>query len=238
MDNISSMLQGLGILAILFIAYIIYENYSRSQHISPAQEDLLRRHSDAYSDLSADFRAGRIDRSTFEKRKIQILNSPEDNRKVAKRVERQNEDELERIEEKNKKRIVGYKYDEFIFKIFNDKHELTWAELEDGAQKTFNLEILDLEAIREYQEDDMPTPAQEILNIWFDNNLIELCKWSEWSEQNRFSLEHYKVGRVLRDKYYKINDYDITYDEWLEEREITLKHNKYYDYFLLQNKGV
>lgn len=232
------MLESIGIIALIVVAYLIYENYSRSQYISPAQEDLLRSYSDAYSDLSVDFRAGRIDRGTFEKRKIQILNSPEESRKIAKNVEKHNAYELERIEEKNKMRIVGYKYDEFIFKIFNDKHELSWTELENSVTKTFNLEILDAEARSEYQMEDMPTPAQEILNIWLDNKLIEICNWSEWSEKNPFNLEHCKVGSVLRDKYYKINDYDITYDEWLEEREITLKHNKYYDYNLLQNKGI
>jgi hypothetical protein len=232
------ILSGIGILALIVVAYLIYENYSRSQHISPAQEDLLRRYSDAYSDLSVDFRAGRIDRSTYEKKKIQILNSPEESRKIAKSVEKQNAYELERIEEKNKMRIVGYKYDEFIFKIFNDKHELSWTELEDSVEKTFNFEILDAEARNEYYEEDMATPAQELLNIWLDNKLIEICKWSEWSEKNHFNLEHCKVGSVLRDKYYKINDYDIIYDEWLEEREITLKHNKYYDYYLQQNEGV
>jgi len=233
-----NILQDIGILALIVVAYLIYENYSRSQHISPAQEELLRRNSDAYSDLSVDFRAGKIDRGTFEKKKRQILNSPEEGRKIAKSVEKQNVYELKRIEEKNKMRIVGYKYDEFIFKIFNDKHELSWMELENSVEKTFNLEILDAKARNEYYEEDMPTPAQEILNIWLDNKLIEICKWSEWSEQNHFNLEHCKVGSVLKDKYYKINDYDITYDEWLEEREITLKHNKYYDYSVLQNKGV
>jgi hypothetical protein len=232
------ILQGIGIIALVIAAYFIYENYSRSQYISPEQDDWLHRYSDAYRELSIEFRAGSIDRGTFEKKKRQILNNPVESRKMVERVEKQNAADLERKEENNRMRIVGYKYDEFIFKIFNDNHELTWAELEDGVQKTFNLEILDREAIREYYEDDMLTPAQEMLNIWFDNKLIEVCDWSKWSEQNRFNLEHCKVGSVLRDKYYKINDYDLTYDEWLKDKDITLKHNKYYDYYLIQKRGI
>jgi hypothetical protein len=232
------MLESIGIIALVIAAYFVYENYSRSQYISPEQDDWLHRYSDAYRELSVEFRAGSIDRGTFEKKKRQILNSPVESRKMVERAEKQNAADLLRKEENNRMRIVGYKYDEFIFKIFNDSHELSWGELEYGVEKTFNLEILDEEAIREYIEDDMPTPAQEIIEIWLDNKLIEVCDWSMWSEQNRFNLEHCKVGSVLRDKRYKINDYDITYDEWLEEKGITLKHNKFYDYYLLQKSGA
>jgi hypothetical protein len=52
--------------------------------------------------------------------------------------------------------------------------------------------MTDAEARSRYQMEDMPTPAQEILNIWLDNKLIEICKWSEWSEKKSFNLEHCK----------------------------------------------
>ncbi|MFT5601869.1 MAG: hypothetical protein ACI9N1_002118 [Flavobacteriales bacterium] len=231
------ILQGIGLLALAAVAYFIYENYSKSQLINPEEESLFRLHSDAYSDLSDDFRSGRIDRGNFERRKREILNNPGEKRKVALSFERQNEDELERKEELKKMRIVGYKYDEFIFKIFNDNHELTWSELEDGVQKTFNLEILDLEAIREYHEDDLATPSEEMLYIWLDNKLIEICDWSKWSEKNPWNIEHFKVGNTLRYKHLQINDYDITYDVWLEDQNITLKHNKYYDVLMAENSN-
>jgi hypothetical protein len=143
------ILQGVGLLALVAVAYFIYENYSESQLISPEEERLFRLYSDAYIDLSDDFRSERIDRSTFEKRKREILNNRGEKRKVAQRVEKQNEDELERKGMLKATRIFGYKYDESIFSIFNDKEELTWNELLDGIEKTFNLPSLGRKAREE-----------------------------------------------------------------------------------------
>jgi hypothetical protein len=55
----------------------------------------------------------KIDRGTFEKKKKrQILNSPEESRKIAKSVEKQNAYELSG-RRKEQDRIVGYKMNLF-----------------------------------------------------------------------------------------------------------------------------
>jgi hypothetical protein len=226
------ILQGVGLLALVAVAYFIYENYSKSQLINPEEERLFRIHSDAYRDLSDDFRSQRMDRGTFEKRKREVLSNPEEKRKVAQRAQRQHEGELERKEELNRMRIVGYKYEEFIFKIFNNSHERSWGELLAGIRETFNIPSLNASEREEYYIHELISEDERILNIWFDNMLLEECDWSDWSRKNLGSQNHFKVGPVLKDRFYKINDYDITYDDWLGSKNITLKHCEAYDYYM------
>jgi hypothetical protein len=232
------MLESIGILALIIAVYFIYENHSQNQDIDREEERVFLNNSEVYRALKRDFQSGKINQYEFEKQKKEILNNNDERKKVAQMIKERATDELERKEEFKRMRIVGYKYDEFIFKIFNDCHELTWDELLNGVQKSFNLPTLDWKARDEYHKDEMPAPDEEIVNIWLDNKLVEIYDWSLLIEQNRFNIEYFKIGEILRYKHHKINTYDITYDEWLEDRNITLKHNKYYDLYLMQNKGV
>lgn len=234
------MIEGIVFIVVCVVAVFLNVQYNAAQEEKQYNRRKIKSNSANYSKLVNEYKTSVekgnpiMSPSEFEKKKEEILDSREEKAKIIKQIKEEEEEELEKKEDNKRKRIVGYKYDEFIFKIFNDNHELRWDELLDGVHNTFNLPRLDLEPEDQYNMDidGIRSPAEEILDIWFENSLIEICSWSRPSEKNPWNRENFKVGGILRYKHHKINDYDITYDVWLEDRKITLKHNKWYDLYM------
>jgi hypothetical protein len=232
------MLESIGIIALIVAAYHILVRYAQNQKDNKEERRIMKDKSRTYRDLKYSYeesiKIGKpiMSLSEFEKKKEEVLNSREEREKVVKKIKKEEQEKLKIAENFKRMRIVGYKYDEFIFNIFNDKEELTWNELLDGVQKTFNLPRLNFEDRSEYNVAEILAPDEEIINIWLDNSLIEICDWSLWSEKNPMNTEHFKVGKILIFEHLQINDYDITYGVWLKDRNITLKHSKYYELYM------
>ncbi|MCB0486811.1 MAG: hypothetical protein KDC47_11510, partial [Flavobacteriaceae bacterium] len=56
--------------------------------------------------------------------------------------------------------------------------------------------------------------AEKVFDIWKENNLISICAWNN---------EMFEIGAVLKDEYYKIDDEDIIWKDWIKDRNIELK---------------
>ena len=89
-----------------------------------------------------------------------------------------------------KNRKFGYKYDDYIFSIFNTDKYLTENDLilRMGQKSLSN-----------------KNEIKKLINIWEEHSL--LCR----SDNNR-----YYIGSILTNEYYKLTESDLTWDEWLK----------------------
>lgn len=135
-----------------------------------------------------------MSRDKFNKRLSEILNDPEERKLINESIKRVIEDKNRIKTENKRKRKVGYKYDIEIFEIFGTNNELSKGELLKSI-------------IMKYDKNEIG--ANEVLNIWLENNLVSKC----YNNQ-----QMYKVGDVLEDSFYKIDEEDITRNEWLKNK--------------------
>ncbi|WP_188049348.1 hypothetical protein [Flavobacterium sp. GP15] len=141
-----------------------------------------------------------LTKEQLEKKISEILKDKDEKIVIAENICSKEKRALEIEQNKRNKRKIGYKYQDYIFYIFDDNRELSRVELLDGIA-----EQLKITSIGE----DI-----KILEIWQFNNLINKCHWNE---------NKYEIGDVLTDDYYKIDVEDITWKDWLKNKNIQLK---------------
>jgi len=139
-----------------------------------------------------------MSKNEYNKTLNKILNNPLEIKLVNESIKKSTESENRTKEENKIKRKVGFKYDVEIFEIFDLNRELPLAEL--------------LEKM-EYKLNKNENQSNEILNIWIENSLITKCPWDN---------NLYKVGDVLINDYYKLDENDITRKKWLKTNNKTL----------------
>lgn len=106
------------------------------------------------------------------------------------------------------KRKVGYRYEIDIFEIFGSNRELAKYELLSSIKSRFNI-------------DD--NQANEILKLWRENQLVEICPWN---------IKNWEIGDVLTHEYYKLDEDDLTRQKWLDQHGVAIKpiSKEYRDY--------
>jgi hypothetical protein len=154
-----------------------------------------------------------MSKKKLERKLKEISKSTKERKKYFENIKRENELKEESIKEYAQdmidNRIFGYKYDSDIFKIFDTNREMSNAELVSNVQSHFDL-----------TKDD----AQDLINSWRNNDLINRCIWhkSKW-----------EVGDILIKEKFKIGANDLTRGKWLilENKELKEKSEKYKRYF-------
>jgi hypothetical protein len=244
------MLESIGLLAIIVVVIYIIVQYNTGQEDDEYYRRKITTKSTNYRTLVYEYersvKQGKPTMSEleFERKKKSIINSPQERFKIDREVEDERfnmrvagEESKktkaahvqEHLDENSKKRIFGYKFDVLIFKIFNDRCELTKHELLAGINKSRTLTVLDKEG-QQFYLNEMLLSDEEILNLWIENSLIKTCYWGKNKDE-----EYYTVGYILTDSDYKINDNDITWRIWAGARRITLKRCKAYYMYMERN---
>ncbi|SNR68550.1 hypothetical protein SAMN06265371_108210 [Lutibacter agarilyticus] len=137
-----------------------------------------------------------MSKDNYNKKLSEILNNPEERKLINESIIRDREYE-NRIKVDNKrKRKIGYKYDIEIFEIFGTNNRLSKSELLKSITLKYNKNEI---------------WAIEVMNIWLENNLITQCYNNK---------QMYKVGNVLEDSFYKIDEEDIIRNEWLKKQDL------------------
>jgi len=238
------MLEGIVfVVVVVVVVYISIQYYARQE-----REEYYRRKITAnsleYINLVGNYnksvKQGKpiMSKIEFERKKKEIINSHTSRLKIDRAVEdEQNRAQLsaekyakeraaylnENLEENTKKRKFGNNFDEVIFKIFNDRWELTKDELLDGIDESRDLPFVYKEG-QQYYISEMFLSSEKILNLWIENSLIKKL----YLGKNRDEI-YYTVGYILTEMEYKINSSDKVWPLWVGARKITLKHCKAYE---------
>lgn len=213
------MLESIGALTLIAIAIFLSISYTNNKE----NENRLKQESIKHS-LTAQLFIRKYEESVnkdkpimtekeFNKTLNEILSDKNVKEEIRKRIEHKKQIKKE-VEQRNRTyRKIGYKYEENIFTIFYDNRELSKELILNGIKTQLNLTDLN--------------DVEEIFNIWLKNYLISNCAWNE---------KMYEIGDVLKHEHYKIDDEDLTREDWLKRNNIELKPNskeftKYIDYF-------
>ena len=134
---------------------------------------------------------------------------------ILESIKKRAEEEIENKRILRENRKVGYKYDLEIFKIFNNSKELSESQLKEGVKKQFNI----------FDQDKI----DDLISIWKENSLISQCEWN---------TSKFKIGSILKYDFYKIDEEDIIWDEWLKKNRIFLKPDskEYNEYYKINNE--
>lgn len=200
------MLESIGGLTIVALAVFLFFNYLEVKDYKEKEKQQIIKHSWAckifISDYERSVKKGKpiMTESQFKKSLNKILKDKRVLLEVEKSIKLNEEEELRRSNLKRKWRKIGYKYEENIFRIFNNNRELSKDALLFGA--AVECKISDLGEV------------QELLKFWGENRLIQSCFWNK---------AVFEIGDVLTSKYYKIDDEDLIWEEWLNLNNIELK---------------
>lgn len=136
------------------------------------------------------------------KKKIkEILRNGKEREEAYLNKEKEDKVNFRRIQSNERKRKIGYKYQEEIFNIFRYKRKLTRIEL---LNKIAN-------AYKKNMEE-----SESLLEIWIENWLVKNIVID-----GRKTPE-YEVGLILNSKLHSKFEDDQTYDEWLETKGINI----------------
>lgn len=119
---------------------------------------------------------------------------------IRRRIAEEENQKLKYQTELRIKRKLGYRFENFIFSIFNDNRELDKQSIIEGICIEMN--------IRSIEE------SEELFKKWIENELISLCEWNK---------NKYEIGIILTSRMYKLHSEDIVWKEWREKNNITLK---------------
>ncbi len=200
------MLESIGIMSIFIIVIYALINISERSKSKDVERQNMIKNSTTCKNLIFNYeisvKKGKpiLTKEQLEKKISEILKDKDEKIVIAENICSKEKRALEIEQNKRNKRKIGYKYQDYIFYIFDDNRELSRVELLDGIA-----EQLKITSIGE----DI-----KILEIWQFNNLINKCHWNE---------NKYEIGDVLTDDYYKIDVEDITWKDWLKNKNIQLK---------------
>lgn len=198
----------------------------------------LIKHSDACSSLTTKYynsvenRRPIMTYDEYKKELIKIVSDPNEEKKIITSLK--NLKDMQDASEKElvRQRIVGYKYEESIFEMFDTKFYLSHKEVYEYLDKILNIDIAfhynedrfidiikrmrsigeDVEETEQFREKKKEAELRrdEVFNIWINNCLIE-----------RSSKESgmYEVGVILTTESFSLDKKnDLTRGKWLAKR--------------------
>ena len=219
--KLENMLEAIGLISIIAVLFFLLNQYHENNNDIKQKRNKLIKNSSNCDKLIYDYEKSLIKGNP-------IMSRQELDKKIDDILKVEKEDILERIKNKEKEEIekkrilrenrkVGYKYELEKIKIFNNNKELSESQLKEGIKKQMN--VLDLDKI------------EEIINIWRDNGLVSECEWN---------VSKFKIGSILIYDFYKIDQDDITWYEWIKKNRIELKPDskEYNDFYGLEEDRI
>ena len=200
------MLESIGVLAIVVLGFFLFMNYIENKDVNDRKRQNMIKNSWKCGSLIREYNKSLEDGNSkmtydqLQKKIDEILKNKEDRDEILETIKRKEDNEIERAIENRNKRKVGYKYEEEIFKIFNDNTELSKEDLIIGVRNQFKIHDSD--------------GIMNLLEVFESNSLIELCFWNK---------NNYEIGYILKYELYKIDNEDLIWSEWIKKNNIKLK---------------
>ncbi|MCK4665013.1 MAG: hypothetical protein KAT68_19240 [Bacteroidales bacterium] len=205
-------MESIGMIAILFTGVYLLLRYLDYKVKSNDVITELEKNNDKCQDLIRRYNRSVIAGSpnmSFRELKKQlrkILRDPKEKQASIENIKRNQENKEKFNQKLRDNRKIGYKYEIEIFEIFDINRELTKKQLLLGIQSKLNVNSV---------------KAEELLEIWNENSLIEICPWNP---------KMFEVGIVLNSEQLNLDKNDLTRKKWLNQHKKTLKRQSH-DYF-------
>ena len=141
-------------------------------------------------------------KSELNKAIDKYLNTPEAKEEIQKSIDSELNYKKEHELYINENKKIKYKYEDEIYNIFYNQHELNKDNLIGNIKTTFKIENIE--------------EVEKILELWLKHQLIEICIWNK---------NNYTIGFTLTNNLYNPIE-DLNWKRWLKKNEIQLIYSK------------
>lgn len=186
-----SLLHSIGFLTVIAVLVCLIIYYAEWMQETDRKFKELCKYNDKCRKLTSDqfIPKKKLEYSELKKRMKQILKDPEEVENALENIAKEKENDQIIEQKKRDRRKIAYKYEEELFEIFGNRHEITVNELFEGIKSKFRLN----------QEE-----TYELINYLNANRILS-------SGTTIFTL-----GPALTYEALCIDENDMSFDKWLE----------------------